>query len=408
MIRFMADTWREAVLRPLAMAAPNSWVYTEITAPDFRFILALALAVIALITIAIHQSDKAERKNVFLLFGLIFLSFVPWMATTGNGRYFMPYLILVGPLCLGLINILTCTRGMKGTITLLVLGLQGFALYQNNPWKPADSWGSVPWLDSTYFSIEIDSKIINPATTYVTVAGQTMSLVAPLFPAESRWVNLSVFNGADISKDSATYGPVTKIFQSATSLKLFQRSAPRAMMPGTDQPNPQAIATFNSYLLPHQLALKEPTDCQLFPSESLVFTTLMAIDDNDKEKDRIKEQAGLWSCSLIYPVINQSATELTDDQKKAIEVFNKLESLCPRFFAPGKKLVSAHEAGYMRAYPNSDSSLILTFNGQVYVKNARALNPEKIALASEIFSTGYKIDCNKFRGRSGLPWEREI
>ena len=38
MIRFLADTWRDALLRPVAMAAPNSSVYIEIAAPDFRFI----------------------------------------------------------------------------------------------------------------------------------------------------------------------------------------------------------------------------------------------------------------------------------------------------------------------------------------------------------------------------------
>ena len=34
MIRFLADTWRDAILRPVAMAAPNSSVYIEIAAPD--------------------------------------------------------------------------------------------------------------------------------------------------------------------------------------------------------------------------------------------------------------------------------------------------------------------------------------------------------------------------------------
>ncbi|MBK7990381.1 MAG: hypothetical protein IPK05_10415 [Comamonadaceae bacterium] len=51
MIRFLADTWRDALLRPVAMAAPNSSVYIEIAAPDFRFVLALGLGVLALISV---------------------------------------------------------------------------------------------------------------------------------------------------------------------------------------------------------------------------------------------------------------------------------------------------------------------------------------------------------------------
>ena len=133
MIRLMADTWQEAVLRPLSMAAPNGWIYTEIIAPDFRFLIALLLAAVAIISVGSRKRWRDRSKPVFLLLGLTFVSFVPWMATTGNGRYFMPYLILIGPLCLGLINILPSTRGMKASIAITVLGLQGFALYQNNP-----------------------------------------------------------------------------------------------------------------------------------------------------------------------------------------------------------------------------------------------------------------------------------
>ena len=181
MIRLMADTWRDAVLRPLAMAAPNSWVYTEIVAPDFRFVLALSLAVVAVVTVFLKKTSTDRWRPVLVLFGLTFLSFVPWMATSGNGRYFMPYLLLIGPLCIGLISLLSCTRSMKASVTLLVLAVQGHALYQNNPWKPADSWALIPWLEAGYFPIELDHKSIDPRTTYISVTSPTFTLVAPKF-----------------------------------------------------------------------------------------------------------------------------------------------------------------------------------------------------------------------------------
>jgi hypothetical protein len=114
MIRFLADTWRDAILRPVAMAAPNSSVYIEIAAPDFRFAIALVLAVLVLISNrkTRHQPDRAGYRQL-ALFTLVFLSFIPWMHTTGNGRYFMPYLILIGPLCIALINLMQNTVGMK-------------------------------------------------------------------------------------------------------------------------------------------------------------------------------------------------------------------------------------------------------------------------------------------------------
>lgn len=410
MIRLMADTWQEAVLRPLAMAAPNGWVYSEIMAPDFRFVLAIALSVAALFSALIlrRAQEPVGRRPVIALLSLTFLSFVPWMATTGNGRYFMTYLLLIGPLCLGLVSILSTTRSMKASLALLLVGLQGFALYQNNPWRPFDSWQSIPWKEAPYFSIDVDPSILVQDATYVSIANMSLSLVAPQFPASSHWVNLSIFSGADVSKGAAIYEPVRKLLQSSRTLKLFQRSAPREMEPGTNQPNHKAIAAINSYLQPHRLALKEPTDCLLLTSKSLVFTTFISTDESDLEKERIKSRAGFWICSLEYPVKQILSEEANPADSIARRVFERMESLCPRFFAPGQELVGNHPAGQTRAYASSDSSLVVTRDGQVYFQYARTLNPQKIGQVDEILQPGYKLDCTKFKGRAGLPWEREI
>lgn len=404
----MADTWQEAVLRPLAMAAPNGWVYTEIIAPDFRFVFALGLALAAITAAVTQKRGLAGSRPVFVLLGLTFLSFVPWMATTGNGRYFMPYLILIGPLCIGLISILSCTRAMKASIAILVLSVQGFALYQNNPWKPFGSWELAPWKDGPYFSVDIDPLAIDPNATYVSISQMSLSLVAPQFPASSRWVNLSPFNGSDVSRDSSTYEPVRKILQSSQSLRLFQRSAPSEMIPGTDQPNQQAIAKINAYLQPHRIKIKEPQDCNFFTSKSLFFTTFIGTDESTLEAERIKSKAGFWICSLQYPVASAPAAKVTDGELIAKQVFERMEALCPRFFNPGQELVAAHPAGHARAYASSDSSLILTRDGDLYLKYTRALNPERIGKVNEILKPEYIVDCRKFKGRSGLPWEREI
>ena len=408
MIRFMADTWVEVLLRPLVMAAPNGWAYVEAMAPDFRFVLALALALVALATIIARKNENVRWKPAFLLLGLIFVSFVPWMATTGNGRYFMPYLILIGPLCIGLIRIFPTTRIMTAAVAFLVVGLQGFALYQNNPWKPIDLWEWVSWNDAPYFSIDIDPLALDPFATYISVSNQSLSLVAPQFPASSHWVNLSVFTGDDVSKKSTAYEPVRKILETSSSLKLFQRSAPRQMVVGTDQPNQNAISAINAYLQPHRLAIKEPTDCQLLRSKSLISNTLIGTDENEVQRSQIQSQVGFWICSLKYPVTLAPIANITLAELKARQVFEKMESLCPRFFPSGQKLVGSHPAGYARVYASSDSSLIVSKDDNVYFTYARALNPQKIGPVNEILKPEFVLDCNNFQGRKGLPWEREI
>jgi hypothetical protein len=100
--------------------------------------------------------------------------------------------------------------------------------------------------------------------------------------------------------------------------------------------------------------------------------------------------------------------EINSEQRIVKSVFEKLESLCPRFFPPGQTSVGQPSAPFERGYSSSDSSLTVTVSGDVYLKYARALNSQRIASTLEVLSEGFKLDCNQFRGRSGLPWEREI
>ena len=303
MIRMMADTWQEAVLRPLAMAAPNGWVYTEIIAPDFRFVFALGLALAAITAAVTQKRGLAGSRPVFVLLGLTFLSFVPWMATTGNGRYFMPYLILIGPLCIGLISILSCTRAMKASIAILVLSVQGFALYQNNPWKPFGSWELAPWKDGPYFSVDIDPLAIDPNATYVSISQMSLSLVAPQFPASSRWVKpvalqwFRCFQGFN----RLCAGP--RDSQVVAIVETFPAKRPQQMIPDSDQPNQRAIAKINVYLRPHRLTVKEPQDCKFLASKSLFLTTFMGTDEAHwkRSASRARQDSGYAPSNIPSP-----------------------------------------------------------------------------------------------------------
>ncbi len=412
MIRLMADTWQEAVLRPIAMAAPNGWVYTEIMAPDFRFLFALGLAVVLLIAVLSGRWKLDGQRPVWLLLALIFVSFIPWMATTGNGRYFMPYLLLIGPLCIALIRLIPVTGSMKMSVAAIFIGLQGLAVYQNSPWTPFDSWASTSWKNNPYLTIDIDSGAIDPEATYVSISNLSFSFAAPLFPRSSRWVNLSLFNGVDVTNDAGLYKPVRDILGNAKSLKLFQRAQPREMLDETGIPNIKAIAAINSYLQPHRLKVNEPKDCKLLKSRGFSSSNIKLAGESTKERERVLDMSGFWVCSLQYPVGSGSGSGapaiLSDSERRAKMVFEKMEQLCPRFFAPGQNIVGTHPAGHTRAYANSDSSLIITRNGDIYFTYARTLNPQLVARAEDILKTDSTFDCNKFKGRAGLPWEREI
>jgi hypothetical protein len=81
----------------------------------------------------------------------------------------------------------------------------------------------------------------------------------------------------------------------------------------------------------------------------------------------------------------------------------------PRFFNPGQQ---GGQISSVRVFKGdirvSDSFLIATADGHLYFKYDRTLNPQLIGKAEDVLSPGFSFDCTKFKGRAGLPWEREI
>lgn len=410
MIRFVPDTWAEWVLRPIAMVAPNGWVYTEIMAPDFRFAIAIVLA--ALVVAGLWRSRAAphpRRRGLLALAALTVVSFIPWLATTGNGRYFMPFLILIGPLCVALAARLRATLPMRAFAVALMVAAQGFALAQNSPWKPFDSWEWIAWNEPPFFDLDTSPVRDDGDATYVTISVLSFGLAAPLFPATARWVNLSPFDTAEVVTDVPRYRPVTAMLREARKLRLFQRAHVREMDARTLQPTPLAVDVFNGALARHRLKLRGPQDCTLLRSRSLAQITTVASGIGEAQKEAMLGRTGFWVCSLEYVEQPAPPPAPTPQELYARKVFRQVEAQCPRFFEPGQVKVSpAAEGLWTRSYPGSDASLTLTPAGDVYMKYERALNPQFLAHGRDVLEPGFRLDCNSFRGRSGLPWDREI
>lgn len=408
MIRFMPDTWRDALLRPLAMAAPNGGVYTEIIAPDTRFLLALILTLPLLYALLRKRMFASSTWLSLMLLALTFISFVPWLLTSGNGRYLMPYVLLIGPLCVGLVYALPSTRSMKLAITGILLTIQGTALMQNTPWKPFDTWAWLHWGDAPYLEIDFNGVSIPSDTLYITLGTNSVSAAAPLFPAESQWINLSLFNGLEIDPPPKAYIPVLERLRAARSLKLFLRANPRAMRPGSSQPDDRAVTVLNDELSRRAMRLQHPTACSFYHSRTMARHTFLTGSESALEVSNLRANEGFWVCPLDYPIAQPPKALQDANAQRAKAVFERMEALCPRFFLYGQTSVNGHPAGYSRSYPGSDTMLIVTRSGELFVKHPRALNPQLIGEVANISKPDFRVNCNSLRGRSGLPWEREI
>lgn len=411
MIRFSPDTWFEAVMRPLAMALPQSWIYTEIMAPDMRFAaLILALAIAAVLWLQGRRWMGDNRALVILLLVVAF-SFPVWLLTGGNGRYFMAILLLVGPVLVAVWHRLPLQAAKKWMLMLLFAAMQVTAIAVNPPWDPFDTFEWVRWRDTGYFHLDTRAVADDKGVTYVTLPGQTNSLVAPLFPHESGWINLTSFGGQDfLSNQRPVVAEARRRLSAASDLRLLLRSQPREATPDKGLPNEKARVVIDDHLQPFGLKLSVGKACKLLPSQTFARMTPLVNTDTPAQIKWLKAHAGFWACPLEWSpdgqVVRRHQGQIPESADQAIR---KIESMCPRLFPPGQTIYQRTGFGYERSYGESDSTVsYVRSSDRVYAKMFRALNPQSVGNVADILHPGFKLDCGGFVGREGLPWHRQI
>ena len=392
MIRFLPDTWRDALLRPLAMAAPDGGVYVEMMAPDLRF---AAILLLALILALLSRRWPRSMTPMAALSLWLLVAFAVWLATSGNGRYFMPGLLIAGPICIGLVARLPATPALRGTLAAGLVVLQGGIVWQNEPWG---WWGLAPWDDRPFFETVLDEQARIEPATYVTISNISYSLLAPLFHPESRWVNASAL--PEVTESNADSRRFQALLAASPKIKLLVPTRPEYMT-ADRMPSPELRTVIDDSLAGQRLALASPLKCRMLPSPGLARAALKQLEAS---KPELAAKFGFWICDLRYPIPVRARDERNDPAVNAI--FDLVEKQCPRFYEPGQTSAGRLEDGWVRMYPQSDLRLYVMDDGHVYYKYWRALNPMLIGTVDQL-RAGARVECT-IRGRSGLPWEREI
>jgi hypothetical protein len=396
MIRFEPDTWVDAIFRPIAMAAPDAGVYMEIMVPDTRY------AALLLLTAAmgvLWARGGIVTRPVSLLLGFVWLAFILWLETSGNGRYFLPVLIVTGPLCIGLVYRLPVSPGLRVGLAAILVLVQGTAVMLNDP---RHAWGLATWGDH-YFDIQLTREEREQPAAYVIISNISYSLIAPQFHQDSRWIGLSSLSANDAPDDRRAQAALAGAQRDKLRLKLIVPSLPQ-YMEGDEQPDARIRAEMDRMLAPDHLALGAGA-CRLLRSRTVAGE---ALGDLSKAPPSAIEKLGFWECALRYPVAYVEPERREVDTLQADPVFERMEQACPRWFHPGEAKSVRTPDGFMRTYPSSDMKAFVLDNGQVWYRYWRALNGNSLGTRDQVLADGFKMDCNQVNGRSGLPWDRAL
>jgi hypothetical protein len=401
-VRFEPDTWSDALWRPIAMAAPDANVYVEIMAPDFRFVFVLGLlGMLAMVSFwrrgntadMVRRGAAAGRPVAILVFTLG-VAYAAWLATTGNGRYFVAGLLLVGPVCVALAWTMPASKGARLMIAAGMVALQAFAVQQSAPWR---AWTLASWREPPYFHVDLPRGLQAEPATYVTMSAISYSLLAPLFHPDSRWANLH--NAPPPGRDTAG--------ARRTAAFLSQAQAGRLMLlipavPGSQAadllPDPAVTAALSNELAAYGLQLTLPRSCAVLPSRSLAS---MGLGEKTQAE---RERSVFWLCHLARL---ETATVQRAPPRRYDGVFKALETRCPRLFHPGgDRGTLVLPNGEMRSYLLGEMKVYAYDSGEVYYKYYRALNPVLVGRGGDVAAGRFAFECDRIRGRSGLPWER--
>lgn len=395
MTRFIPETWAEALARPLVMADPSTGVYLEIPAPDFRFAIALLLA-LWLGALVWKQRARLDRALLGLV-AFIALAFALWETTSGNGRYFIPVLLVVGPLIAALVARLPLSRRALAYIAVGGLSLQAVAM--KSAWAP-DEWALARWKDS-YFDLRLPDQLAHTPATFITASGISFSLIAPKFDPRSSWISIS--EARQRNGGEANERIVRLISQNEQAWVIGPRLD--FQFNGNGEPRPRTAEAIDAMMAAYGLRLSDPLECNFLESRSLP-----KIPD-DPKSSHPKLLQGFTACRLARTrqTGEVERTAFGALQARAQAVLRKLETICPKFFPPsGNGVAVRGPEDYRRGYGMTDVGAIVRDDGLVYYKYFRALNPVVIGDAAKVLDPGFAMSCDRLQGRYHFPWDKDF
>ena len=387
-MRFIPDSWLEALLRPFLMIDPVNGMYVELAAPDWRFAALLILRAGAWsrgrprLPLASHQR--------WAIGGLV-LAFALWTVVSGNGRYFIWGLLLAGPLVVVAARRLPASRFMRNTVIVGVLGLQFVAIALN--FTP-NAWTLRPWREGPGLALAATPLKERPAI-FLTVGAISYSALVPQLHPQSRWSNIT--GQVEIRPGLREYPALAAMLHSDLPKYLVVRAT--TMIMGSDgQPLPKARLSIEGLMSRHGLKMAAPACGYVRTGDA---------DRAFRRDPAHGVEDGFWFCPVTWSEPVPTADEKGPVAPQFDAVFEQVERRCPRMFPPGNTPSRPIAGAVKRSYVMTDMSLYVDNSGEVYFKNYRALNPTIVGTIDQVRSGQFKLDCERIPGRYAPPWRRE-
>lgn len=383
--RFLPISIWDWLLRPLYMVDPVANVYAEVRAPDARFLALFCLAPFAVWKLR----GQLRASNLVALMVVFLVGWMLWMATSGNGRYLMPLLLVAGPALVGCASVCWPRQSRVGLIAICIfIFVQGALMWEGAKFR----YDAVPW-QGYWISAELPPDVTDHPITFVTFDLRSVSWLSAFVHPQSRFANpvgLSAIPTAGPGSDRFA----RLLAQSADIVVVFRYEF---FEPKTGKPFPLSPASKDPTA--RQIGLQVDFDSCKTGKLSETGSVGTAVFFRNGERIERKGVRGFFFCRAVY----KPELKVHVPPNPAYEtVFNLIEAACPRLFPP-RGTTTCDASFCRRSYASTDAEVTINADREVNSRHYAAFDDPFLGTVDELSKDPSRIFCHSDLGRY-VPW----
>jgi hypothetical protein len=395
--RFIPDSIGEALWRPFAMIDPVQMVHEELSAPDPRYAILIALVVMLVLRWSwtrIHQAspspsspplNDSTRVLAALACGLA-LNWTLWLHVSGNSRYVLSMACVAAAVIVGILfRLFESQPRSRNYILAMIFVTQAVQLYMGAEYR----WNGVPW-GGQWFQLTIPERLKTEPNLYLTLGTQSNSFLAPFLAKNSAFVNVA--GGYTLDPDSANGAHVKELIRKfSPNIRVLYLTSKAYEIAGNRLPLPQVDDALQLYGLRADRA-----DCAAITVHGLPPELEIRYSTSLPQEPQNRDETEVATCRLVADSADRSA--LMARQRSVNLIFDRLEDACPKLFQP-RRLVSVHYGDvWRRLYGATD---IVAWISKGRVKFSDQIRPHgliDVGSESDWANAPVRLDCGRREG----------
>jgi hypothetical protein len=395
--RFIPESIGEALWRPFAMIDPVRMVQEELSAPDPRYAILIALIILLVLRWGWGRLRKAspppgnpqliEPTRVLAALGCgLGLNWILWLHSSGNGRYVLTMACVAATVIVGLLfRLFESQPRVRNYILASIFVVQAVQLYMGAEYR----WNAAPW-GGQWFDVSIPDKLKTGSNLYLTLGTQSNSFLAPFLSKASGFINVA--GGYTLAPEGASGARVRALIRRfSPDLRIaFLTSTPNE---NTGRPTP---------LLPIDDALQgyglrpDMGDCATITVQGLPPALEIRSQSSLPQEQQNRDTTYIATCRLIPGTFDRSA--LIARQRAVDLVLDRLEDACPQLFQPRRLATMHYGDAWRRVYGATDIVAWISYGRVKFSDQVRPHGVIDVGSEGDWAKAPLRLDCGRRNG----------